>query len=119
MRVGDWGFKVNVNMEEDLSKKIEINSTNNKGIGIKDFIITPFEVIITFLHDKDTESISYNVSVIDEYGNNLDLKEEIWSKTSSEIIFNKNKLKGDKLVLNIYKNSSKDEVIFTKEINIK
>lgn len=119
MRVGDWGFKVNVNTKEDSSKKIEINSTNNEGIGIKDVIITPFEVIITSLHDEDTESISYNVSVTDEYGNILDLKEETWNKTSSEIIFNKNKLKGDKLVLNIYKGSSNNEATFTKEINIK
>lgn len=119
MRIGDWGFKVNVNMEEDLSKKIEINSTNNEGIGIKDVVITPFEVIITSMHEEDTESILYNVSITDEYGNSLDSKERTWSETSSEIIFNKNKLKGDKLLLNIYKNSSEDELIFTKEINIK
>lgn len=119
MRVGDWGFKVNVNTEEDSSKKIEIRSTNNEGIGIEDVIITPFEVIITSLHEEDTESRSYYVSITDEYGNSLDSKEEIWSKTSSEIIFNKGKLKGDKLVFNIYKNASMDESIFTKEINIK
>lgn len=119
MRVGDWGFKVNVNMEEDLSKKIEINFTNNEGIGIKDVIITPFEVIITSMHEEDIESSSYNVSITDEYGNSLDLKEQTWSETSSELIFNKSKLKGDKLVLNIYKNSSENESIFTKEINIR
>lgn len=119
MRVGDWGFKVNVNMEEDLSKKIEINFTNNEGIGIKDVIITPFEVIITSMHEEDIESSSYNVSITDEYGNSLDLKEQTWSETSSELIFNKSKLKGDKLVLNIYKNSSENESIFTKKITIK
>ena len=119
MRVGDWGFKVNVNMEEDLSKKIEINFTNNEGIGIKYVIITQFEVIITSMHEEDIESSSYNVSITDEYGNSLDLKEQTWSETSSELIFNKSKLKGDKLVLNIYKNSSENESIFTKEITIK
>lgn len=119
MRVGDWAFKVNVDTEKNSSKKIEINSTSNMGIGIKDISITPFEIIITSLHGEDISSSSYNISVTDEYGNSLDFKEQTWNKTSSEIIFNKNKLKGDKLILNIYKNSSKNESIFTKEINIK
>lgn len=119
MRVGDWGFKANVNLEENLSKKIEINSTNNEGIYIKEIVVTPFEVSVTTLHQDGTSPGSYDVSVSDKYGNNLNPKEGRWGETFSDTIFNKINLKGDELIISIYNNSSKDKLLFEKEVNIK
>lgn len=119
MRVGDWGFKAKINREENLSKKIEINSTNSEGIGIGEIVVTPFEVTVTTLHQDGTSHGSYDVSVTDKYGNSLNPKEGRWGGTSSDTIFNKINLKGDELIINIYNNSSKGKLLFEKEVNIK
>lgn len=119
MRVGDWGVKANVNIEENLSKNIEINSTNNEGIGIGEVILTPFEINVTTLHQDGADPGSYDVRVTDKYGNSLNPKEQRWGETSSETIFTKINLKGEELIFSIYSNSSKDKLLFEKEVNIK
>ncbi|MDV4150729.1 DUF4179 domain-containing protein [Clostridium sp. AL.422] len=119
MRVGDWGFKAKVNKEENLSKNFEINSTSNEGIHIKEIFVTPFEIGVTILHQEGTSPGSYDVSVSDKYGNNLNPKEGRWGETFSDTIFNKINLKGDELIISIYNNSSKDKLLFEKEVNIK
>ena len=119
MRVGDWGFKAKVNKEENLSKKFEINSTNNEGFGIGEIIVTPFEVNVTTFHQDGADPGSYDVRVTDKYGNSLNPKEQRWGETSSETIFTKINLKGDELIFSIYSNSSKDKLLFEKEVNIK
>lgn len=98
---------------------IEINSISNEGIGIGEVIVNHFEVNVTTLHECGTAQSSYNVSVTDKYGNSLNPKEQRWGETSTETIFNKNNLKGDELKINIYSNSSKDELLLEKEVNIK
>lgn len=119
MRVGDWGFKAKVNKEENLSKKIEINSTNNEGFGIGGIIVTPFEVNVTTFHQAGSDPGSYDVRVTDKYGNSLNPKEGKWGETSSETIFTKINLEGDELIISIYSNSSKDKLLFEKEVNIR
>ena len=119
MRVGDWGFKAKINREENLSKKIEINSTNNDGFGIGEVIITPFELNVTTLHQDGTDPGSYDVRVADKYGNTINPKEGKWGETSSETVFNNINLEGNELIISIYCNSSKGELLLEKEVNIK
>lgn len=121
MRVGDWGFKINVNANNDSYKTIDVNSKNEAGIGIREALITSQEILVTTQHQEGTPSMSYIIDVTDISGKRLEFKDQRWNDTSSELCFNKTNLKDDKLIVNIYSNinENKGELIFSEEINLK
>lgn len=121
MRVGDWGFKVNVNASNDDSKTIEVNSKNEDGIGVKKVIVTSQEILVTTQHKEGIHSMSYIIDVTDTSCKNLKCTEQSWNTTSSELCFDRADLKDDKLIVNIFSNidENKGELIFSKEINLK
>lgn len=116
IRVGDWGFEVNVNSRTDLSKNIEVNSKSDDGISIKNIIVNPFEIIVET--EREENSLGYYIEITDSYGNILDSIEETKDKNLSESHFSRAKMEGNKLIVNIYSTSSGNQLIFTEEINI-
>lgn len=121
MRVGDWGFKVNVNASNDSSKTIKVNTKNEDGIGVKEVLVTSQEILITTQHKEDTNSMSYIIDVTDIDGKKLKCNEQNWNATSSELCFDRTDLKDNMLIVNIYSNTNtnKGELIFSEAINLK
>lgn len=119
MRVGDWAFKIDVTKEVNVTKKVQINSTSEEGVTIRDITITPYEVYLNIDHDKEgLLPSSYIISIIDGDGNELDLISMSGNEIFNKAIFRKGNLNYDSLTIEITDTSSNRNLILNEEINI-
>lgn len=123
MRVGDWGFKIKVNTEDNIGNKILVNDVDKAGFGIKELTISPYEISIITEHKPGIEFLYYNVGITDENGKDMDMVSQSWQDTTSEIIFDGKQFMGKKAYITLYKYKaenalSRGEVLYTKEINL-
>lgn len=114
IREGKWGFKIDVNVDKNISKKIDINFKNEDEIGIKEVIITPFEIKVKTQHSNNKKD-NYYIKLTDENDMELDRVYQSFEDSTSTSNFNRNDFNGDKLIINVYES---DMLLFKKEVSI-
>lgn len=114
IREGEWTFKVNVNVDKNISKKIDINSNYVDDLEIKQLVITPFEIKVKTEHSNNKKN-NYYVRLTDENDIELDRIYQSWEDSTSTIAFNRNDFSEDKLIINVY-DSNNDSLLQKKEV---
>lgn len=115
IREGKWDFKVNVDVDKSISKRIAINFKNEDEIEIKELVITPFEIKVLTQHNRKN---NYYIKLKDENGGELDRVYQSFEEITSTSNFNRNNFDGDKLIIEIY-DYADDNLLFKKDISIK
>lgn len=115
IREGKWAFKVNVDVDKSISKRIAINFKNKDEIEIKELVITPFEIKVLTQHSRKN---NYYIKLKDEKGIELDRVYQSFEKITSTSNFNINNFDGDKLVIEVY-DYADNNLLFKKDISIK
>ena len=67
---GDWSFEIPVTVDNSLTETLEINETNEEGIGLASIARTPYEITITPLYKEGSDSDCFLVA-LDADGNML------------------------------------------------
>ena len=80
---GKWSFKVPVKVDKESVKTIVVNEINDEGYGVKDIIVTPFEIKIITQHKNDKEIWDYYVEAYEENGNRLEIDNQRWNENNS------------------------------------
>ncbi|KMT21885.1 DUF4179 domain-containing protein [Clostridium cylindrosporum] len=126
---GNWNFKVPVKVDRSVVKEIKVNHVKN-GIGIKKVTITPFEISIETIHDKNRRPWSYFLRVKDENGKEVALESSGWDKEGTLNTLMRQGKNPKKLVVELYREILKSngkggfesigyKTLYTKEIEIK
>lgn len=67
---GEWKFKINVNVDKGITKKVNTGFENENGIAIKEVVITPFEIKVITQHNESQKN-NYSVKLIAENGREI------------------------------------------------
>ena len=67
---GDWSFDIPVTVDDSQTEVMELNDTNDKGIGLKSVIRTPYELTVNELYEDGSDSDCFMVA-LDANGNKL------------------------------------------------
>ena len=125
---GNWAFKIPVKVEKSLTKEIDINDVNERGLGINKIYNTPSEIKIITKHPKDMEIMSCMLYVFDENGKMILIESDKWYDDYSvatiikddrdfhkiRVEFWSEVVKGDEERANV----DKDIIMYSKEINL-
>lgn len=65
---GDWSFDIPVTVDNSLTETIEINETNDDGIGLASIVKTPYELTVNPLYKEGSDSDCFVVA-LDADGN--------------------------------------------------
>lgn len=65
---GEWSFDIPVTIDHSLTKTIEINETNENGIGLASVVKTPYELTVNPLYEEGSNSDCFIVT-LDADGN--------------------------------------------------
>ncbi len=68
---GIWEFSLDLTVDKSRTQVIEINETNELGIGLADVILTPYELVVNDLYAEDVPSYDYFCVALDADGNRL------------------------------------------------
>ena len=67
---GDWNFDIPVTVDNSQTEVLELNDTNDAGIGLKSVIRTPYELTVNELYEDGSDSDCFMVA-LDANGNKL------------------------------------------------
>ena len=67
---GDWSFDIPVTIDDSQTEVMELNDTNDEGIGLKSVIRTPYELTVNELYEDGSDSDCFMVA-LDANGNKL------------------------------------------------
>ena len=67
---GDWSFDIPVTIDDSQTEVMELNDTNDEGIGLKSVIRTPYELTVNELYKEGSNSDCFMVA-LDANGNTL------------------------------------------------
>ena len=67
---GDWSFDIPVTVDDSQTEVMELNDTNDEGIGLKSVIRTPYELTVNELYEDGSDSDCFMVA-LDANGNKL------------------------------------------------
>ena len=67
---GDWNFDIPVTVDDSQTEILELNDTNDAGIGLKSVIRTPYELTVNELYEDGSDSDCFMVA-LDANGNKL------------------------------------------------
>ena len=67
---GDWSFDIPVTVDDSQTEVMELNDTNDAGIGLKSVIRTPYELTVNELYEDGSDSDCFMVA-LDANGNKL------------------------------------------------
>ena len=67
---GDWDFDIPVTVDDSQTEVLELNDTNDAGIGLKSVIRTPYELTVNELYEDGSDSDCFMVA-LDANGNKL------------------------------------------------
>ena len=67
---GDWNFDIPVIVDNSQTEVLELNDTNDAGIGLKSVIRTPYELTVNELYEDGSDSDCFMVA-LDANGNKL------------------------------------------------
>lgn len=68
---GPWHFTLNVTKNPSGTQTIELNETNEQGIGIEKIVKTPFEITLYDTYPDTVHSYDYYAAILDADGNLL------------------------------------------------
>ena len=71
---GDWNFDIPVTVDDSQTEVVEINETNDAGIGLKSVIRTPYELTVNDLYEDGSDADCFLVA-LDANGNKLPYNE--------------------------------------------
>ena len=61
---GDWSFDIPVTVDDSQTEVMELNDTNDEGIGLKSVIRTPYELTVNELYEDGSDSDCFMVAII-------------------------------------------------------
>ena len=67
---GNWSYEIPVHIDNTQTTVIEINETNENGIGLESVIKTPYEITVNELYEEGSDSDTFMVA-LDADGNKL------------------------------------------------
>ena len=67
---GDWNFDIPVTVDDSQTEVLELNDTNDAGIGLRSVIRTPYELTVNELYEDGSDSDCFMVA-LDANGNKL------------------------------------------------
>ena len=67
---GDWNFDIPVTVDDSQTEVLELNDTNDAGIGLKSVVRTPYELTVNELYEDGSDSDCFMVA-LDANGNKL------------------------------------------------
>ena len=67
---GDWNFDIPVTVDDSQTEVLELNDTNDAGIGLRSVIRTPYELAVNELYEDGSASDCFMVA-LDANGNKL------------------------------------------------
>ena len=67
---GEWSFDIPVTVDDSQTEVMELNDTNDEGIGLKSVIRTPYELTVNELYEDGSDSDCFMVA-LDANGNKL------------------------------------------------
>ena len=67
---GDWNFDIPVTVDDSQTEVLELNDTNDAGIGLRSVIRTPYELTVNELYEDGSASDCFMVA-LDANGNKL------------------------------------------------
>lgn len=68
---GQWDFSLDLTVDKSRTQVIEINELNDKGVGLADVIVTPYELVVNDLYSPEVASYDYFCVALDADGNRL------------------------------------------------
>ena len=71
---GDWSFDIPITVDDSQTEVMELNDTNDAGIGLKSVIRTPYELTVNELYEDGSDSDTFMVA-LDANGNKLPYNE--------------------------------------------
>lgn len=71
---GNWNFEIPVTIDASQTVTLEINETNENGIGLKSVVKTPYELTVYELYEEGSDSDCFMVA-LDAEGNKLPYNE--------------------------------------------
>ena len=71
---GDWSFDIPVTVDDSQTEVLELNETNDAGIGLKSVIRTPYELTVNDLYEDGSDADCFLVA-LDANGNKLPYNE--------------------------------------------
>ena len=71
---GDWNFDIPVTVDDSQTEVLELNETNEAGIGLKSVIRTPYELTVNDLYEDGSDADCFLVA-LDANGNKLPYNE--------------------------------------------
>ena len=73
---GDWSFDIPVTVDDSQTEVMELNDTNDAGIGLKSVIRTPYELTVNELYEEGSDSDCFMVA-LDANGNKLPYNDSV------------------------------------------
>lgn len=73
---GDWNFDIPVTVDDSQTEVMELNETNDAGIGLKSVIRTPYELTVNELYEEGSNSDCFMVA-LDANGNKLPYNDSV------------------------------------------
>lgn len=67
---GDWEFDIPITIDDSQTEVLEINETNDNGIGLKSVTRTPYEIYVDELYEEGSDADCFMVA-LDANGNKL------------------------------------------------
>lgn len=126
---GSWDFKIPVKVEKSLTKEIDVNDINEKGLGITKIYDTPSEMKIITKHPKDTDMMKCILYIFDENGEMILPQSDAWHDDYSVAIIPKKGESYDKIRVELWSevvkgdeeraNVDKNIILYSKEIDLK
>lgn len=68
---GQWNFSLDLTVDKSRTQVIEVNELNEKGVGLADVILTPYELVVNDLYASDVQPYDYFCVALDANGNRL------------------------------------------------
>ena len=68
---GSWDFSLDLTVDKSRTQVIEVNELNEKGVGLADVILTPYELVVNDLYAPEVPFYDYFCVALDANGNRL------------------------------------------------
>ena len=105
---GNWNFKVPVKVDKSITEEIIIDNINDDGLGVSKIMITPFEIRIETVHNKNEAPLSYYTHAKDENGDSLSLSSQNWYDDKSLTILERKEKDLGKITIELYREILKE-----------
>lgn len=72
---GNWEFQTEVSPDDSRVQTVEINETNEQGIGLESVMVTPFEISVKELYTGEADPADYYAALLDAEGKMIRMAE--------------------------------------------